>query len=77
MSFCGKCSGYTKRSRRQGLFDFLCFLVGSIPIAACDVVAEPIFVSAPDSTRSPDFYCLLRPMTLSHAPLLRKPVGSQ
>lgn len=31
MSFCGKCSGYTKRSRRQGLFDFLCFLVGLYP----------------------------------------------
>jgi hypothetical protein len=31
MSLCGKCSGYTKRSRRQGLFDFVCFLFGLYP----------------------------------------------
>ena len=31
MSFCVKCSEYTKRSRRQGLFDFLFFLIGYYP----------------------------------------------
>ncbi len=31
MSYCGKCSGYTKRSRRQGLLDFFFFLIGYYP----------------------------------------------